>query len=94
MLAFDEMYNLMPVTQDALEEMQTNGKHKDLEPFFEVLPSAKFYPLGDLHHLGPRLRRDQEDRWQGRRRRPEAGPGDLQKKAETAAAEAKQRPLP
>lgn len=45
-LKFDEMYNLMPVTTDTLEEMQSSGKHKDLEPFFEVLPAAQFYPLG------------------------------------------------
>lgn len=46
-LKFDEMYNLMPVTTDTLETMQSNGKHKDLEPFFEVLPAAEFYPLGN-----------------------------------------------
>ncbi|MGW8885943.1 extracellular solute-binding protein [Streptomyces sp. NPDC055749] len=46
-LKFDEMYNLMPVTKDTLQEMQTNGKHKDLEPFFGLLPGAVFYPLGN-----------------------------------------------
>ncbi|WP_328947292.1 extracellular solute-binding protein [Streptomyces sp. NBC_00250] len=46
-LKFDEMYNLMPVTKDTLQEMTANGKHKDLEPFFAVLPNAVFYPLGD-----------------------------------------------
>ncbi|MEU9671102.1 extracellular solute-binding protein [Streptomyces bobili] len=46
-LKFDEMYNLMPVTEDTLEEMTGNGKHKDLEPFFSLLPNAVFYPLGD-----------------------------------------------
>lgn len=46
-LKFDEMYNLMPVTQDTLSEMTSSGKHKDLEPFFELLPKASFYPLGD-----------------------------------------------
>ncbi|MEU0369738.1 extracellular solute-binding protein [Streptomyces sp. NPDC006283] len=46
-LKFDEMYNLMPVTEDTLEEMTGSGKHKDLEPFFELLPKASFYPLGD-----------------------------------------------
>jgi multiple sugar transport system substrate-binding protein len=46
-LKFDETYNLMPVTEDTLKEMTGNGKHKDLEPFFELLPNAVFYPLGD-----------------------------------------------
>ncbi|MFI9293457.1 extracellular solute-binding protein [Streptomyces gardneri] len=47
MLKFDETYNLMPVTEDTLKEVTTNGKHKDLEPFFSLLPKAVFYPLGD-----------------------------------------------
>lgn len=46
-LKFDETYNLMPVTKDTLQEMTANGKHKDLEPFFTLLPNAVFYPLGD-----------------------------------------------
>ncbi|MFI6848918.1 extracellular solute-binding protein [Kitasatospora sp. NBC_00085] len=46
-LKFDETYNLMPVTQDTLHEMTSSGKHKDLEPFFALLPQASFYPLGD-----------------------------------------------
>ncbi|WP_455358252.1 extracellular solute-binding protein [Streptomyces sp. SYSU K21746] len=46
-LKFDEMYNLMPVTEDTLQEMTSSGKHKDLEPFFALLPNAVFYPLGD-----------------------------------------------
>ncbi|WP_369142708.1 extracellular solute-binding protein [Streptomyces sp. R44] len=46
-LKFDETYNLMPVTKDTLQEMTANGKHKDLEPFFALLPNAVFYPLGD-----------------------------------------------
>ncbi|WP_233521975.1 extracellular solute-binding protein [Streptomyces triticagri] len=88
MLAFDEMYNLMPVTTDALKEMQTNGKHKDLEPLFEVLPDAKFYPLGDpawdvisaeIKKTGGKAATDD----------PKSVLGDLQKKAETAAADVK-----
>ncbi|MGW2930047.1 extracellular solute-binding protein [Streptomyces fungicidicus] len=46
-LKFDELYNLMPVTEDTLQEMTSSGRHKDLEPFFELLPKAAFYPLGD-----------------------------------------------
>ncbi|MFI5531862.1 extracellular solute-binding protein [Kitasatospora sp. NPDC051853] len=46
-LAFDELYNLMPVTQDTLDAMTLSGNHKDLEPFFALLPQAAFYPLGD-----------------------------------------------
>ncbi|WP_258020909.1 extracellular solute-binding protein [Streptomyces anatolicus] len=88
MLAFDEMYNLMPVTQDALKTMQSNGEHKDLEPFFEVLPEAKFYPLGDtswdlvsaeIKKTGGKAVVDD----------PKQVLGDLQKKAESAAADAK-----
>ncbi|MCX5211324.1 extracellular solute-binding protein [Kitasatospora sp. NBC_00240] len=46
-LAFDEKYNLLPVTQDTLAEMSSNGKHEDLKQFLAVLPNASFYPLGD-----------------------------------------------
>ncbi|MFI8458247.1 extracellular solute-binding protein [Kitasatospora sp. NPDC085464] len=47
LLKFDETYNLMPVTQSALSDMTASGRHKDLEPFFALLPHAVFYPLGD-----------------------------------------------
>ncbi|MEU5686164.1 extracellular solute-binding protein [Streptomyces venezuelae] len=88
MLAFDEMYNLMPVTKDALKQMTDSGKHKDLEPFFQVLPNAKFYPLGDISwdvvsaemkKTGGKAVSDD----------PKQILGDLQKKAESAAADAK-----
>ncbi|MFE9424453.1 extracellular solute-binding protein [Kitasatospora sp. NPDC006697] len=46
-LAFDEQYNLLPVTQDTLDDMTHSGKHTDLEPFLNALPAASFYPLGD-----------------------------------------------
>ncbi len=46
-LAFDEQYNLLPVTQDTLDEMTNSGKHPDLKPFLDALPAASFYPLGD-----------------------------------------------
>ncbi|MFI1769309.1 extracellular solute-binding protein [Streptomyces sp. NPDC020800] len=46
-LKFDELYNLMPVTKDTRYVMQSSGKHKDLGPFFDLLPGAVFYPLGD-----------------------------------------------
>ncbi|WAL98482.1 extracellular solute-binding protein [Streptomyces sp. Je 1-369] len=88
MLAFDEMYNLMPVTKDALKQMTDSGKHKDLEPFFQVLPNAKFYPLGDtswdvvsaeMKKTGGKAVSDD----------PKQILSDLQKKAESAAADAK-----
>ncbi|WP_224058343.1 extracellular solute-binding protein [Streptomyces kanamyceticus] len=88
MLAFDEMYNLMPVTKDALKQMSDSGKHKDLEPFFQVLPNAKFYPLGEttwdlvsaeIKKTGGKAVSDD----------PKQVLGDLQKKAESAEAEAK-----
>lgn len=44
---FDEMYDLLPVTQDALAAMTGSGKHNDLKPFLDALPNASFYPLGD-----------------------------------------------
>ncbi|OKJ12031.1 ABC transporter substrate-binding protein [Kitasatospora sp. CB01950] len=46
-LKFDEQYNMLPVTQDTLEEMSANPVHKDLAEFLNALPSANFYPLGD-----------------------------------------------
>ncbi|MEV6400256.1 extracellular solute-binding protein [Streptomyces sp. NPDC051907] len=83
---FDEMYNLMPVTKDSLAQMQSGGKHKDLEPFFALLPQATFYPLGDTSWdavsaeikktVGTALTNDASEVL-----------GDLQKKAEDAAAD-------
>ncbi|WP_344442094.1 extracellular solute-binding protein [Kitasatospora nipponensis] len=46
-LKFDEEYNLLPVTQDTLDDMTSSGKHPDLKPFLDALPAANFYPLGD-----------------------------------------------
>ncbi|MCX4750411.1 extracellular solute-binding protein [Kitasatospora sp. NBC_01287] len=83
---FDEMYNLMPVTQDTLQAMTTSGKHKDLEPFFALLPQASFYPLGDTtwdtvsaamkQSIGTAVSGD-----------PAKVLGDLQKKAQDAVAD-------
>ncbi|MFI9275064.1 extracellular solute-binding protein [Kitasatospora sp. NPDC052896] len=47
-LEFDEEYNLLPVTQDALDDMTAGGRHPDLKPFLDALPTANFYPVGDL----------------------------------------------
>ncbi|WP_206338927.1 extracellular solute-binding protein [Streptomyces tendae] len=84
-LKFDEMYNLMPVTEDTLQEMTSSGKHKDLEPFFELLPKASFYPLGDTtwDAVSAEIKKSGgtavgED--------PAKVLGDLQKKAEQALA--------
>ncbi|UQA92059.1 extracellular solute-binding protein [Streptomyces halobius] len=86
MLKFDEMYNFMPVTEDALETMESNGKHKDLEPFFQQLPNASFYPVGDpaWDVVSAEMKKTvgkaaQED--------PKKVLGDLQKKAEEAVAD-------
>ncbi|WP_181860846.1 extracellular solute-binding protein [Streptomyces diacarni] len=88
MLKFDEMYNFMPVTKDALETMQSNGKHKDLQPFFDELDGARFYPLGDpawdivsaeMKKTGGKAAKED----------PKKILGDLQKKAEEAAANTK-----
>ncbi|MFJ5233349.1 extracellular solute-binding protein [Kitasatospora sp. NPDC088391] len=46
-LKFDEEYNLLPVTQDTLDELSANPAHQDLTEFLKVLPTANFYPYGD-----------------------------------------------
>ncbi|MFE2349708.1 extracellular solute-binding protein [Kitasatospora cineracea] len=46
-LAFDEEYNMLPVTQDTLDDMSTNASHQDLAQFLQNLPTASFYPYGD-----------------------------------------------
>ncbi|AXI78220.1 extracellular solute-binding protein [Peterkaempfera bronchialis] len=85
-LKFDEMYNLMPVTKDTLQAMTGSGTHKDLEPFFALLPNASFYPLGDtawdavsaeIKKSGGTAIKDD----------PAKVLGDLQKKAEDAVAD-------
>jgi multiple sugar transport system substrate-binding protein len=84
-LKFDETYNLMPVTTDTLQAMQSDPKHADLKPFFDVLPNAKFYPLGDTtwDAVSAQIKTDggkavQDD--------PAQVLGELQKKAEDAVA--------
>ncbi|OKI27813.1 MULTISPECIES: extracellular solute-binding protein, partial [Streptomycetaceae] len=85
-LKFDELYNLMPVTQDTLKEMTASGKHADLEPFFALLPSAAFYPLGDTSWdaVSAEIKKSGGTAVAGD---PGAVLGDLQKKAEAAAAD-------
>jgi multiple sugar transport system substrate-binding protein len=85
-LKFDEMYNLMPVTEDTLEVMTSSGRHQDLEPFFELLPKASFYPLGDTtwDAVSAEIKKSGgtavgDD--------PAKVLGDLQKKAEQAVAD-------
>ncbi|PBC78304.1 multiple sugar transport system substrate-binding protein [Streptomyces sp. TLI_235] len=46
-LAFDEQYNLLPVTQETRTEMTGSGRHRDLAEFLNALPTANFYPYGD-----------------------------------------------
>ncbi|WP_234443537.1 extracellular solute-binding protein [Streptomyces sp. NRRL B-24484] len=46
-LAFDERYNLLPVTQETRTEMTGSGRHRDLAEFLNALPTANFYPYGD-----------------------------------------------
>ncbi|MEV7775279.1 extracellular solute-binding protein [Kitasatospora sp. NPDC086791] len=46
-LKFDERYNLLPVTQDAFNQMSTDPKHADLKQFAVGLTNASFYPFGD-----------------------------------------------
>ncbi|WP_327251075.1 extracellular solute-binding protein [Streptomyces sp. NBC_01244] len=84
-LKFDETYNLMPVTKDTLQEMTTNGKHKDLEPFFALLPNAVFYPLGDTtwDSVSAEIKKSGGTAVND----PAKVLGELQKKAETAVAD-------
>ncbi|MFD8706890.1 extracellular solute-binding protein [Kitasatospora sp. NPDC059648] len=84
-LAFDETYNLMPVTQSVLHEMTGSGKHKDLEPFFALLPNAVFYPLGDTtwDAVSAELKKAVGSAVSGD---PAKVLGDLQKKAQDAVA--------
>jgi multiple sugar transport system substrate-binding protein len=88
LVTFAEMYNFMPVTTDAVAEMKANPKHEALKPFFEALPTAKFYPVNntawdvisaEIKKTGGKAA--SED--------PKAVLDDLQKKAEDAAASAK-----
>ncbi|WP_035844653.1 extracellular solute-binding protein [Kitasatospora azatica] len=83
---FDELYNLMPVTQDTLGDMTSNGKHKDLEPFFALLPGASFYPLGDTSWdaVSAEIKKSIGTAVAGD---PAKVLGDLQKKAQDAAAD-------
>ncbi|MFD7731777.1 extracellular solute-binding protein [Kitasatospora phosalacinea] len=46
-LDFDEEYNMLPVTQDTLDDMSQNPAHQDLTQFLQNLPTASFYPYGD-----------------------------------------------
>ncbi|MFI9365630.1 extracellular solute-binding protein [Kitasatospora sp. NPDC053057] len=84
-LAFDETYNLMPVTQSVLHELTSSGKHKDLEPFFALLPHAVFYPLGDTtwDAVSAELKKSVGSAVSGD---PAKVLGDLQKKAQDAVA--------
>ncbi|MEV7598059.1 extracellular solute-binding protein [Kitasatospora sp. NPDC089797] len=84
-LAFDETYNLMPVTKGALADLTTGGKHKDLEPFFALLPHAVFYPLGDTtwDAVSAELKKSVGGAVSGD---PAKVLGDLQKKAQDAVA--------
>ncbi|WP_229929318.1 extracellular solute-binding protein [Kitasatospora xanthocidica] len=44
---FAKEYNLLPVTQSALTALQADPDEKALQPFLQVLPTARFYPLSD-----------------------------------------------
>ncbi|GAA1229324.1 extracellular solute-binding protein [Kitasatospora nipponensis] len=83
---FDETYNLMPVTKDTLADMTSSGKHKDLEPFFALLPGASFYPLGDTSWdaVSAEIKKSVGTAVSGD---PAQVLGDLQKKAQAAAAD-------
>ncbi|MFI2609116.1 extracellular solute-binding protein [Kitasatospora sp. NPDC018619] len=85
LLAFDETYNLMPVTRSTLREMTADGRHQDLEPFFALLPHAVFYPVGDTawDAVSAEIKRSIGSAVSGD---PARVLGDLQKKAQDAVA--------
>ncbi|MFD5462336.1 extracellular solute-binding protein [Kitasatospora sp. NPDC127059] len=85
-LAFDETYNLMPVTKSALQDLTTGGKHQDLAPFFALLPNAAFYPLGDTtwDAVSAEIKKSIGSAVSGD---PAKVLGDLQKKAQAAVAD-------
>ncbi|WP_369393357.1 extracellular solute-binding protein [Streptomyces sp. CG1] len=87
-LKFDETYDLMPVTKDTLDEMRGNGKHKDLQPFFSLLPNAVFYPLGDTtwDAVSADIKKNGGTAVSGD---PAKVLGDLQKSAEATVADRK-----
>ncbi|MFF2078956.1 extracellular solute-binding protein [Kitasatospora sp. NPDC058162] len=84
-VAFDETYNLMPVTKSALGELTTGGKHQDIAPFFALLPHAVFYPLGDTtwDAVSAEIKKSVGSAVSGD---PAKVLGDLQKKAQDAVA--------
>ncbi|MEU8887538.1 extracellular solute-binding protein [Streptomyces sp. NPDC048442] len=88
LVKFASLYNFIPVTTDAAAEMQANPKNAKLKPFFDALPTAKFYPVNDtswdvvsaeIKKTGGKAASDD----------PKTVLDDLQKKAEGAAAAAK-----
>ncbi|MER5636744.1 extracellular solute-binding protein [Kitasatospora sp. NPDC002227] len=85
-LKFDELYNLMPVTKDTLATMSGDAKHADLKPFFDLLPTATFYPLGDTSwdNVSAEIKKSGGTAVSGD---PAKVLGDLQKRAEAAAAD-------
>ncbi|MFC9331775.1 extracellular solute-binding protein [Kitasatospora sp. NPDC057015] len=87
-LKFDDLYNLMPVTRDTLADMTASGKHADLAPFFALLPRASFYPLGDTSWdaVSAEIKKSIGTAVAGN---PTITLDDLQRKAETAQAQAK-----
>ncbi|MCX2970886.1 MULTISPECIES: extracellular solute-binding protein [Streptomyces] len=82
---FMETYDLMPVTEDTLEELKS-GADEDMALFYEVLPDARFYPLGNTtwDAVSARIKRSggtavSED--------PKKVLGDLQQQAEQIVAD-------
>ena len=45
-LKFADRYDLLPVTWEATEEMQSGGANKEMRQFFDQLSGAEFYPVG------------------------------------------------
>ncbi|WP_415949749.1 extracellular solute-binding protein [Streptomyces sp. KLOTTS4A1] len=46
-LDFSERYNILPVTDGAVEEMAGDEKYKELWSFLEELPNSQLYPVGN-----------------------------------------------
>ncbi|MBC9716543.1 extracellular solute-binding protein [Streptomyces sp. TRM66268-LWL] len=46
-LDFSERYNILPVTNSAVDAMSEDAKFKQLEPFLNALPTSQLYPVGN-----------------------------------------------
>ncbi|MFI6940597.1 extracellular solute-binding protein [Streptomyces sp. NPDC050418] len=46
-LAFSDRYNILPVTNSAVDEMLADKRYSELSKFLEELPTSQLYPVGN-----------------------------------------------